>query len=161
MATCNNKVAGHGSSRFHSQDRLPIAIAPTTPTTRIINACHFYSLIYLNLYPVASHNHPKFTKCNCVAPKQSLNPTGPTVEWPSHIRISVGNSASRRLFAKNPSNGIISSSAPARPSVMTWARPFSVAATSSSNGFLKGSEHRLNRNKDGKMDNTDRSRKKE
>ena len=118
-------------------------------------------LSYLNLYPVASHNHPKFTKCNCVAPKQSLNPTGPTVEWPSHIRISVGNSASRRLFAKNPSNGIICCSAPARPSVMTWARPFSVAATSSSNGFLKGSEHRLNRNKDGKMDNTDRSRKKE
>ena len=101
------------------------------------------------------------TYCNCIAPKQSLNPTGPTVEWPSHIRISVGNSASRRLFAKNPSNGIISCSAPARPSVMTWARPFSVAATSSSKGFLEGSEHRLNRNKDGNMDNTDRSRKKE
>ena len=63
------------------------------------------------------------------------------IRLPSRIRISVGNSASRLLLAKKPSNGIIFCSAPTRPSVMTWARPFSEAATSSSKGFLKGSEH--------------------
>ena len=151
VATCNDRVAGHGSSRFHSQDILPIASAP--PRLRASSTRVTSTLLSV---PVASHNHTKFTKIPTATAglpqTQLLNK--PSVQRPRHIRISVGNSFSRRLLANKPNNGTISISAPAKPSVMTWARPFSVAATSSSKGFLKGLEHEIYR------DDTDRSRKK-
>ena len=67
VATCNDRVAGHGSSRFHSQDILPIASAP--PRLRASSTRVTSTLLSV---PVASHNHTKFTKksdCNCrIAP---------------------------------------------------------------------------------------------
>ena len=103
-----------------------------TPTAHLQRLLLLLSYLYLLPHMIQNAD------CTCIAPKRSLN--NPTVEWPSLIRISVGNSASRRLFARKPSSGIICCSAPARPSVMTWARPFSVAATSRSKGFLEGSQ---------------------
>ena len=124
------KVAGHGSSCFYSV--LRICCRSQVPHPDCASST-------LDLLPHMIQN----ADCTCIAPKPSLN--NPTVEWPSHIRISVGNSASLRLFARKPSSGIICCSAPARPSVMTWARPFSVAATSRSKGFLEGSQPWLDR----------------
>ena len=145
------KVAGHGSSCFYSVLRICCRSQVPHPdcasSTLVTSTCSF---LYLLPHMIQNAN------CTCIAPKRSLN--DPTVEWPSLIRISVGNSASRRLFARKPSSGIICCSAPARPSVMTWARPFSVAATSRSKGFLEGSQPLLNRDKGGK--NSDRSRTK-
>lgn len=132
-------MAGHSSSCFHSVLRIcgrPQVLGPPRlrASTLVTSTCSF---LYLLPHMIQNAN------CTCIAPKRSLN--DPTVEWPSLIRISVGNSASRRLFARKPSSGIICCSAPARPSVMTWARPFSVAATSRSKGFLEGSQPWLDR----------------
>ena len=98
----------------------------------------FFSLIYLCLFPlrIMQNTHPDCYRRHACPRNQPLK--NPSFQWPSLIKISVGNSASRRLFARNPKSGIIFCSAPTRPSVMTWARPFSVAATSRSKGFLEG-----------------------
>ena len=118
----------------HVADRKCSDHPDCASSTLVTSTCSF---LYLLPHMIQNAN------CTCIAPKRSLN--DPTVEWPSLIRISVGNSASRRLFARKPSSGIICCSAPARPSVMTWARPFSVAATSRSKGFLEGSQPWLDR----------------